>query len=143
MMVMDTAFARAVATVWAHTVSVTQTALDWTPAVDKSIVVPIGLFVAVVYTIKLLVEARMRYLFFKGDAPETVEALYRAEERTRRMAALRWGLVLLSLAAGLAVADAKGWQPLSLPALAVLMAALGLGNLASFAAALLLEKRPT
>lgn len=101
---------------------------------DKSIIVPIGLFVSVVYTIKLLVDARMRYLFFKGDAPDTVEALYRGEERARRMGSLRWGLVLLALAAGLALASGMGWAPLSLPSLAVLLASLGLGHLASFVA---------
>jgi hypothetical protein len=109
--------------------------------VDKSIVVPIGLFVAVVYTIKLLVDARMRFLFFKGGAPDTVEALYRGEERARRLASLRWGLVLCCLAVALTVANAMAWQPLSLPSLAVLVAALGAGNLACFFAAQSLEKR--
>jgi hypothetical protein len=111
--------------------------------VDKSIVVPIGLFVAVVYTIKLLVDARMRFLFFKGGAPDTVEALYRGEERVRRLASLRWGLVLCCLALGLTVASALQWPALSLPSLAVLLAALGIGNLASFFAAQVLDKRAT
>lgn len=109
---------------------------------DKSIVVPIGLFVSVVYTIKLLVDARMRFLFFKGGAPDTVEALYRAEERTRRMGSLRWGLVLVGLAAGLALAGGMGWQPLSLPALAALLGTLGLGHLAAFGVALWLDRQP-
>lgn len=107
---------------------------------DKSIVVPIGLFVAVVYTIKLLVDARMRFLFFKGGAPDTVEALYKGEETARRMASLRWGLVLSCLALGLALAGAMDWPALSLPSLAVLLAALGLGNLASFFAAQVLDR---
>jgi hypothetical protein len=108
--------------------------------VDKSIVVPIGLFVAVVYTIKLLVDARMRFLFFKGGAPDTVEALYRGEERARRLASLRWGLVLCCLALGLTVAGALEWQPISVPSLALLLAALGVGNLACFFAAQHLDK---
>ena len=109
---------------------------------DKSIIVPIGLFVSVVYTIKLLVDARMRYLFFKGDAPDTVEALYRGEERARRMGTLRWGLVLLSLSGGLAWAAAMDWAPLSLPSLALLLGSLGVGNLLSFAASWRLDQRP-
>jgi fatty acid desaturase len=108
--------------------------------VDKSIVVPLGLFVAVVYTIKLLVDARMRFLFFKGNAPDTVEALYRGEERARRLASLRWGLVLCCVALGLTVAGLMQWQALSLPSLAVMVAALGLGHLASFFAAQHLDK---
>jgi hypothetical protein len=103
--------------------------------VDKSIVVPIGLFVAVVYTIKLLVDARMRFLFFKGGSPDTVQALYRGEARARQLASLRWGLVLCCLAAGLTLAHAMQWQPFSLPSLAVLLAAVGVGNLACFFAA--------
>jgi hypothetical protein len=108
--------------------------------VDKSIVVPIGLFVAVVYTIKLLVDARMRYLFFQGGAPDTVQALFEGEERLRRMASLRWGVVLVALSLGLALAGALQWQPLSLPGLAVLLGAWGLGLLASFAASLALAR---
>lgn len=109
---------------------------------DKSIIVPIGLFVSVVYTIKLLVDARMRYLFFKGDAPDTVEALYRGEERARRMGSLRWGVVLLSLAAGLAWAAAMDWAPLSLQSLVLLLGSLGLGNLLSFAVCSRLDRLP-
>lgn len=99
---------------------------------DKSIIVPIGLFVSVVYTIKLLVDARMRYLFFKGDAPDTVEALYRGEERARRLGTLRWGVVLVFLAAALGWANLMGWHPWSLQGVALLIGALGVGNLSSF-----------
>ncbi len=107
--------------------------------VDKSIVVPIGLFIAVVYTIKLLVDARMRFLFFKGGAPDIVEALFQGEERVRRQSSLRWGLVLSCLALGLGLAGALAWQPLSLQGLALLVGALGAGNLLSFFAARKLE----
>ncbi|MBL8329366.1 MAG: hypothetical protein JNJ71_10975 [Rubrivivax sp.] len=99
---------------------------------DKSIVVPIGLFLSVVYTIKLLVDARMRYLFFKGGAPDTVEALFQAEDRLRRQGSLRWGLVLCSLGLGLALVSAFGWPALSLPASALMLVALGLGNLLAY-----------
>ena len=109
---------------------------------DKSIVVPIGLFVSVVYSIKLLVDARMRYLFFKGGAPDTVEALFRGEERLRRLGSLRWGLVLVALALGLALAGAFQWPALSLPSLATLLGAVGVGNLVSYWAAQRLEPQP-
>lgn len=109
---------------------------------DKSIVVPIGLFVAVVYTIKLLVDARMRYLFFKGGAPDTVEALYRGQEHARRMGSLRWGVVLCCVAAGLALASAWQLQALSLAAWALLLGSLGVGNLLSFALAQRLDRVP-
>mgnify|MGYP003598160379 CR=1 FL=1 len=109
---------------------------------DKSIVVPIGLFVAVVYSLKLLVDARMRYLFFKGGAPDTVEALFRGEERLRRQAGLRWGVVLCALAAGLGVAQAVGFQTWSVGGLATVLAAIGLGQLAAYALARHLDPLP-
>jgi hypothetical protein len=110
--------------------------------VDKNIIVPIALFLAVVYTIKLLVDARMRYLFFKAGAPDTVEALFRGEEHMRRMGSLRWGLVLLTLGLGLAVAAKMDWPALSLPSLALLVCTLGLGNLLAFVAARALDRPP-
>ncbi|TAG03880.1 MAG: hypothetical protein EAZ43_05850 [Betaproteobacteria bacterium] len=106
---------------------------------DKSIVVPIGLFLAVVYTIKLLVDARMRYLFFKAGAPDTVEALFRGEERLRRMSTLRWGAVLLVFGLGLAVAAKMELAALGLPSLALMVLTLGVGNLAAYFAARSLE----
>ncbi len=110
---------------------------------DKNIVVPIGLFLAVVYSLKLLVDARMRYLFFKGGAPDTVEALYAGEERLRRQASLRWGVVLCALAAGLAVAHNAGFAAWSLAGIATVLGAVGLGNLVAYALAQRLDRLPT
>lgn len=109
---------------------------------DKNIIVPVGLFVAVVYTIKLLVDARMRYLFFKAGSPDTVEALFRGEEHMRRMGTLRWGVVLLALGLGLAVAAKMDWPATSLPSLALWVCTLGLGNLVAFVASRALDKPP-
>lgn len=109
---------------------------------DKSIIVPVGLFVAVVYSIKLLVDARMRYLFFKAGSPEAVQALFVGEERLRRLASLRWGLVLTALAVGLGLSSAMAWEAWSLPGLAMVLAALGLGNLASFWVTSRLDRPP-
>jgi hypothetical protein len=109
---------------------------------DKSIIVPVALFIAVVYSIKLLVDARMRFLFFKGGSPETVQALFMGEERLRRQGSLRWGLVMTALALGLSLASAMDWQALSLPGLATILAALGVGNLVSFAWAQRLDRPP-
>ncbi len=108
---------------------------------DKSIVVPIGLFVSVVYTIKLLVDARMRYLLFRAGAPDTVQALFEGEEQLRRMGSLRAGTVLVGLALGLAVASAQGWALTTLPGLAVLLGAWGVALLVGVGVAMALDRR--
>jgi hypothetical protein len=99
---------------------------------DKGIVVPLALFFAVVFVIKLLVDARMRYLFFQSGSPEVVAALFAGEEKLRRTSSLRWGLVLTCLALGLAIATQAQWSAFSLPGLAVLLGAAGIGNLLAF-----------
>ncbi len=102
---------------------------------DKSIVVPFGLFISVVYTIKLLVDARMRYLIFRSGEPATAQALFQGEDRLRDKATLRSGMVLTACAVGVGVVSATGWPAFSAPAVATLLAALGLGQLAAFATA--------
>lgn len=109
---------------------------------DKSIVVPIGLFLSVVVSLKLLVDARMRYLFFKGGAPDTVEALFAAEERLRRQGSLRWGVVLCMLAAGLALAQAAGVSAWSVAGVACVLGAVGAGHLVAYALARRLDPLP-
>ncbi len=109
---------------------------------DKGIVVPLALFCSVVYALKLLVDARMRYLFWKGGStPEAVAALFAGEERLRRQGALRLGVVALALGAGLLLADAIGMPLFSAGGLAVLLVALGLGNIAAFVCTELLARR--
>lgn len=107
---------------------------------DKNVIVPLALFAAVVYVVKLLLDARMRWLFFKAGAPDTVQALFHGEEQLRRMSSLRWGLVLCALGLALALAGAMQWPALSLPMLATLLLGLGLGNLAAFFAARRLDR---
>jgi hypothetical protein len=102
---------------------------------DKSVLVPLGLFFSIVYSIKLLVDARMRYLFMKGGTPDTVSAMLAGEEQLRRMGTLRWGVVLTALAMGVGVTAGMSWAPLSAPGIAMLLGALGVGNLLAFAVA--------
>jgi hypothetical protein len=109
---------------------------------DKSIVVPLALFFSVVYALKLLVDARMRYLYWKGgSSPETVAAMFAGEERLRRLGALRWGVVAFTLGAVLLLADTTGLKLFSAGGLAVLLVALGLGNIAAFACTEYLARR--
>jgi hypothetical protein len=99
---------------------------------DKGIVVPLALFFAVVYVIKLLVDARMRFLFSQASSPEVVAALYTSEAKLRRASALRWGVLLVVLSLGLAIAAQAQWPAMSLQALALMLGAAGIGNLLAF-----------
>lgn len=109
---------------------------------DKNIVVPLALFFSVVYAIKLLVDARLRYLFWKGGStPEAVAALFAGEERIRRHASLRVALVASTLGVALLMLDAVGATLWSLNGVAALLLALGAGNLLAFAALEWLQRR--
>jgi hypothetical protein len=55
------------------------------------------------------------------------------EEQQRRHASVRWGVVLVSLAVGFALIEFFGWEEVTPGAIAVLLGATGIGNLASFA----------
>lgn len=100
---------------------------------DKGIVVPLALFFAVVYGLKLLVDARMRYLFFKAGSPESVQALFEGEDGLRRANSLRNGVLLIALAIGLAICASAQWQVFSVQGVAAMLAAGGVGNLVAYA----------
>lgn len=109
---------------------------------DKGIVVPLALFFSVVYALKLMVDARLRYLFWKGGStPEAVAALFAGEERLRRMGSLRLGVVCVVVAGGLLLAHATGTALLSTPGVGLLLLTLGLGHLAAFGLGEILSRR--
>lgn len=101
------------------------------PAMDKNIVVPALLFFCVTYAFKLLIDARLRYLLLRAESAETVSALLAGEQRLRQAETLRGGLSMLGLAAGLALVAAFDWAPLSAATFAVLLAGVGLAQVAS------------
>jgi hypothetical protein len=98
---------------------------------DKNLI-PIVLFVCMTYALKMLIDARMRYIFFKGNAPDTVAALLAGEERMRRMGSLRWGVILLAVGVGFAAVEMLGFHSVSAGSVAVLLVAAGAGNLLAF-----------
>lgn len=102
-------------------------------ALDKNFAAVV-LFLCVTYSLKLLVDARMRYLFVRGESPQVVLAMLQGEERLRRAGSLRWGVILIFLALGFAVVEFAGWREVRAGTLAVMAAAAGLGNLAAFVA---------
>jgi hypothetical protein len=94
------------------------------------ILLPMTLIVGIVYAIRTVVEARSRrQLLLAADGSlDLVNALLQAQQRQRRLSALRWGVVLVALAIGFACVEWLGWE-LSPGSLAVLVGATGIGNL--------------
>ena len=102
---------------------------------DYALFVPITLFAAIAYSIKAVVDARVRkQLVASNGAPDLVRSILAGDESNRRLSSLRWGITLVALALGFGIVEAAGWTAITPGVIAVLVGALGLGNLASFAA---------
>lgn len=97
------------------------------------ILIPITLFICIVYAIKVVVDARVRrQMVDSNGSQELVRSLLEGEELRRRHGALRWGVTLVLLAAGFGIVQASGWDQLNPGVIAVLVGATGLGNLAYY-----------
>lgn len=98
------------------------------------ILIPISLFVCITYSIKVCVDAMVRrHMVNAGGSEELVNSLLRDEELRRRHSSLRWGVVLVALAAGFGLIQLFGWHEVTPGLIAVLAGMTGLGNLAFFA----------
>jgi uncharacterized membrane protein YbhN (UPF0104 family) len=71
---------------------------------DVAVFVPIAFFGAVVLAIKFIVDSRLRRRMAETNASEElIKSMLQADEQSRRLSALKWGLVLtlIGLAFGL------------------------------------------
>ena len=101
---------------------------------DFVLLIPITLFLCITYAIKAVVDARVRkQLVASNGDPSLVRSILEGDETARRLASLRWGITLVALALGFGIVDLRGWQEITPGVIAVLVGALGLGNLAFFA----------
>ena len=99
------------------------------------ILIPITLFICVVYAIKVVVDARTRAkLIASNGSEDLIRSMVQAEALQRRHASLRWGILLLAVAVGFALIEAFGWTEITPGVVAVLLGVTGLGNLAAYAA---------
>ena len=95
------------------------------------ILIPIVLFICIAYTIKAVVDARVRRRFLESNgSDDLVRAMLAGEEQHRRHGSLRWGVTLVALAIGFGLVEIGGWNDLTPGVLAILLGATGLGNLA-------------
>ncbi|MDE2381482.1 MAG: hypothetical protein KGL71_04655 [Xanthomonadaceae bacterium] len=96
--------------------------------------IPITLFLCITYAIKAVVDARVRkQLVASNGDPALVRGILEGDETARRLASLRWGITLVALALGFGIVDLRGWQEITPGVIAMLVGALGLGNLVFFA----------
>ncbi len=99
------------------------------------LLIPITLFAAIAYSIKAVVDARVRkQLVASNGAPDLVRSILEGDEANRRLSSLRWGITLVALSIGFAIVEAAGWREITPGVIAVLVGAVGIGNLGSFAA---------
>ena len=102
---------------------------------EAGLLVPITLFAAIAYSIKAVVDARVRkQLVASNGAPDLVRSILEGDEANRRLSSLRWGITLVALSIGFAIVEAAGWTEITPGVIAVLVGAVGIGNLGSFAA---------
>ena len=100
---------------------------------DFALLIPISLFIAIAYTIKAVVDARVRrQMIDSNGSQDLVRAMLQGEELRQRHGSLRWGITLVALAVGFGLIEAIGWTEITPGVIAVLVGATGLGNLAFY-----------
>jgi hypothetical protein len=104
------------------------------------IIVP-SLFGTIAYVIKVIVDARSRARLLQSTPPELALSILTDDERRRRHSSLRWGVVLVCLAVGFLVVEFADWDHPSPGVIAVLLAATGIGNIASYLVCRAIDER--
>ena len=101
---------------------------------DVAIFVPVTLFICITYAIKAVVDARVRkQLVSSNGSPELVQSIMANDETNRRLSSLRWGITMIALALGFGIVQGAGWEDVTPGVIAVLLGALGAGNLGFYA----------
>lgn len=97
---------------------------------DVSFLVPITLFVCIVWIVKLITDSRLRRRLSETHASEDlVRAMFESDELNRRHAALKWGLVLVLIGAAFGLIDLLNLNPNDPATWGILFAASGVGML--------------
>jgi hypothetical protein len=95
------------------------------------VLIPIVLFVCVVMAIKIVVEARLRKRMVESHVSEDlVKSMLLADEQTRRLSALKWGLVLTSVGLSFGLISALHLDSNNPGSFGLLIGAAGVGMLA-------------
>ena len=98
---------------------------------DFAMLVPISMFFAIVLAIKVVVDARWRKrLVETNPSEEQMKSVMAADEVSRRLSALKWGLVLTLIGIAFGIIDGANLSSDSPGAWGILFAASGIGLLA-------------
>ena len=97
------------------------------------ILIPITLFICIVYAIKAVLDARVRRAMIGANgSEELVRSILAGEDLRAKHSSLRWGITLLAVALGFGLIEAGGWTEITPGVIAVLAGAVGIGNLAYY-----------
>ena len=98
---------------------------------DFAYLIPITLFVCIVLAIKVIVDARVRRRIAETNpSEEAMKAMIAADEVSRKLSALKWGLVLTMIGIAFGIIDGANLSSEAPGAWGILFAAAGVGLLA-------------
>jgi hypothetical protein len=98
------------------------------------VLIPIALFAAIAYTIKVVADMLVRRRLVESNVSEAlVRSMIEGDAERARTASLRWGIVMTALAVGFGLVEAGGWDDMTPGVVGILLGATGLGNLAYYA----------
>ena len=98
---------------------------------DFAYLIPITLFVCIVVAIKVVVDARVRRRIAETNpSEEAMKAMIAADEVSRKLSALKWGLVLTMVGIAFGIIDGANLSSDAPGAWGILFAAAGVGMLA-------------
>ena len=99
--------------------------------IDLAELIPMVLFVCIVMAIKIVVEARLRKQMVETHvSEELVKSMLVADEQSRRLSALKWGLVLTAVGIAFGLVGALHLDSDNPGTFGLLIGAAGLGMLA-------------
>jgi hypothetical protein len=97
---------------------------------DFAYLIPITLFVCIVMAIKVVVDSRLRRRLAETNASEEmIKSMLVADEQSRRLSALKWGLVLTLLGVAMGAIDGMNMSSEDPGAWGLLLGAAGVGML--------------
>ena len=92
--------------------------------------IPIALFVSIVFIVKFVVDARLRRRLAETHAnDELIRAMLVADEQSSRASALKWGIVLMMVGAAFGLIELWNLRPSDAGTWGLLSASAGLGLL--------------
>ncbi|MFT3806827.1 DUF6249 domain-containing protein [Arenimonas sp.] len=92
--------------------------------------IPISLFVCITLAIKFVIDGRVRRRYAETNVSEDlIKAMLVADEQSRRLSALKWGIVLTSIGAGFGLVGGFNMNTDNPAVFGLLIASAGIGML--------------